>query len=139
MADEVIAFSGSRDFADEELVEKVVRAIVKRYPSCRIRIGDARGLDYLVGREATRWGKWPEQEKCHWPPPGSTRQERWMAAHERNRRVIHGSPAHPGLATRLVALFAPGQRSPGTSDAISQAEEAGVPIDVYHEGKWSKR
>lgn len=127
---EVIAFSGSRDFADRVLIEKVMRRIVRRYPYCRIRIGDARGLDLLVGHEATRWGKWPEQEVCDWPPAGSSRQERWIAAHERNGRVVNGSERYPGRAHRLIAFFAPGPRSPGTSDAIAQAKAAGVPIST---------
>lgn len=134
----MIAFSGSRDFDAPELVERVVRRIVKRWPTCRIRVGDARGLDFLVGKEATRWGKWPEVERCYWPPAGSSKAEKWAAAHERNGRVVAGSEENPGRAERLVALFAPGARSPGTSDAIAQAKTLGIPIDVYHGGRWTK-
>ena len=61
-----------------------------------------------------------------------------MAAQERNGRVVNGSERYPGRALRLVALFAPGVRSPGTSDAIEQAQAAGIPVDVYHEGNWTK-
>lgn len=134
----VIAFSGSRDFSDRALIERVLRRLVRRYPACRIRVGDARGLDLIVGQEATRWGKWPEQEVCNWPPAGSSRRDRWLAAHERNGRVVNGSEKNPGRADRLVAFFAPGERSPGTSDAIEQAQAAGVPVDVYHAGNWTK-
>lgn len=128
----LVAFSGSRTFDDQALVEKVMRRLVRRYgPRMRVRVGDARGLDFIAGKEATRWGIWPDQQICHWPPPGATRQERWMAAHERNERVVQG-------ANLLIAFFSPGKRSPGTSDAIKIAQEHGIPVHVYHEGGWSQ-
>ena len=81
LAGPLIAFSGSRDFDDWTLVEKVMRRLVKKYSVCLIRVGDARGLDLMVAQEATRWGKRPDVQKCNWPPPGSSKQERWQAAH----------------------------------------------------------
>jgi hypothetical protein len=116
-----------------------MRRLVRKHSSLMtVRVGDARGLDLLVAQEATRWGIWPQQEVCHWPPAGATRQERWLAAHERNERVIGGSVKNPGQADRLVAFFAPGKRSPGTSDCITIARERGLPVDVYHEGRWTQ-
>lgn len=133
----VIAFSGSRTFDDRQLVERIFRRLAAFPKPKRTRVGDARGFDELVTAESTRWGSWPEVEACHWPPAGATRAERWAAAHERNIRVVLGSPEHPGRAERLVAAFAPGPRSPGTSDAIAIALDAGIRVDVYHEGRWS--
>ena len=126
----LIAFSGSRTFKDRGLVEEVMRRLVKRYPACLIRVGDARnGLDPMVANEATRWGKWPDVQECYWPPWPSTKQQRWEAAHERNGRVIQD-------ADLLVAFYAPGPKSSGTTDAIKQARQRGIPVHVYHEGRW---
>lgn len=133
----IVAFTGSRTFDDRALVEKVLRRLVAKHPRMEVRVGDALGLDFLVSTESTRWGIWPKVEICHWPPAGAARYDRWLAAHERNMRVVDGSAEHPGQADRLVAFFAPGQRSPGTSDCISIARGRGVPVDVYHEGRWT--
>ena len=126
----IVAFSGSRTFSDRALVEKVLRKVVAQLPHAVVSVGDADGLDFLVATEGLRWGKFPKVHVCHWPPSGATKQERWMAAHERNGRVVAG-------AVKLYAFFSPGARSPGTSDAIAQAKAAGIPVHVYHEGAWS--
>lgn len=126
----LIAFSGSRTFKDRALVEEVMRRLVKRYPHCLIRVGDAkRGLDPMVAKEATRWGKWPDVQECWWPPEPATKRMRWEAAHERNGRVVQD-------AVMLVAFYAPGPKSSGTTDAIKQAKGRGILIHVYHEGRW---
>lgn len=125
-----VAFSGSRTFTDRALVEKVLRRVVRQLPHVEVHVGDADGLDFLVATEGLRWGKFPIVHVCHWPPNPSTKQERWQAAHERNQRVVAG-------AVKLYAFFSPGPRSPGTSDAIKIATEAGIPVHIYHEGVWS--
>jgi hypothetical protein len=126
----MIAFTGSREFTDVYFVERVMRRVVKRWPHCIIRVGDAkRGVDFMVGHQATRWGKWPDVQECHWPPSPSTKQQRWQAAHERNGRVIRD-------ADRLIAIYAPGPKSPGTTDCVDQAIAKGIPVDIYHEGHW---
>ena len=127
----VIAFSGSRKFTERLIVEEVMRRLVMRWPHCIIRVGDAkRGLDPMAAKEATRWGKWPDVQECWWPPHPSTRQQRWEAAHERNGRVVQD-------AALLIAFYAPGAKSPGTTDAIKQARERGIPVYVYQRGKWT--
>ena len=126
----LIAFSGSRTFTEQHVVEETMRRLVKRWPACLIRVGDAkRGLDVMVAKEATRWGKWPDVQECYWPPEPATRKMRWEAAHERNGRVIQD-------ADMLVAFFAPGNRSSGTSDAIKQARARRIPVYIYQSGRW---
>lgn len=128
----VIAWSGSRTFHDQLLVERVMRKIVKTYPYCIIRVGDAkRGLDPMVAKEATRWGIWPDVQECWWPPEPATKRERWEAAHERNGRVITD-------AAMLIAFYAPGLRTRGTTDAVKQAKAASIPVWTYHDGKWAR-
>lgn len=135
----IFAFSGSREFTDRRIVTEVLRGLLRTHgPRMRVRVGDARrGLDVIVAEEARRFGIRPWVEHCFWPPHGSSKFERWQAAHERNERVVIGSPAHPGRARELWAFFAPGQRSPGTGDAIKIALGEGVPAKVYHSGRWT--
>lgn len=126
----LIAFSGSRKFRDHALVEKVMRRLVARWPHCLIRVGDAKdGLDPMAAKEATRWGKWPDVQECYWPPWPSTKAQRWDAAHERNGRVIQD-------AHLLVAFYADGAKTSGTTDAITQAKKRGIVVYTYYEGRW---
>lgn len=52
-----------------------------------------------------------------------------MAGFERNDKLVR----HVGL---LIALFAPGDMTPGTSDAVARARRYNIPVLVYHEGAW---
>ena len=131
-----VAFSGSRGFDEPRIVAWTIRRLVNQHPSSPagaglvIQVGDCpTGADPLVAKEATRWGIWPDVKVCYWPPEGATKRERWLAAHERNGRVVAG-------ADRLIAFFAPGPLTPGTSDAVAQAQHLGIPVYAYHEGRW---
>lgn len=149
-----VAFTGSREFGkrpDERAVAKQVAARLfdKRdrfgWPMVTVSVGDARGADAMVAALARshglRDGSSLMVENCDWPPEGSTRQERWMAAHERNGRVLtvrdHLGQRQP--ADLLVAFFAHGKPSPGTTDCIKQARALGIPVYIWHEGSWSGR
>ena len=136
----IYAFSGSREFRDRKMVIDVLRGLLRRHgPRMRVRVGDARrGLDQLVIAESRRLGIVPWVEICYWPPKGAPKHEKWQAAHERNERVVIGSPVYPGRANALWAFFAPGPRSPGTSDAVKIALAEGVPTKVYHSGRWTE-
>lgn len=50
-------------------------------------------------------------------------------AHARNSVIVD-------RADMLVALFAPGPRTPGTSDTVRKALAKGIPVHVFHEGRW---
>ena len=126
----LIAFSGSRKFTEQRVVEETMRRLVRRWPHCIIRVGDARrGLDPMAAKEATRWGKWPDVQECYWPPEPATKRMRWEAAHERNGRVIQD-------AAFLIAFYSPDERTSGTTDCIKQARERGIPVYIYQAGKW---
>jgi hypothetical protein len=127
----LIAFSGSRKFRDRALVEKVMDRLILRWPECLIRVGDARdGLDPMVAESAISHGKVPDVQECYWPPWPSTKAQRAEAANERNGRVVQDADC-------LIAFFAPGPKSNGTSNAIRQAKRRGIVVYVYHEGHWS--
>jgi hypothetical protein len=131
LAGPLIAFSGSRKFTERRVVEETMRRLVKRWPHCLIRVGDAkRGLDLMVAKEATRWGKWPDVQECYWPPEPATKRMRWEAAHERNGRVIQD-------ADLLIAFYSPNEKTSGTTDCITQARKRGIPVYVYQAGHWT--
>lgn len=126
----LIAFSGSRKFTDAALVEHVFDRLLLRWRWMLVRVGDAKaGLDPMVAQEATRRGISLDVQECWWPPWPSTKAQRWEAAHERNGRVIQD-------ADLLVAFYADGAKTSGTTDAITQAKKRGIVVYVYHERHW---
>lgn len=129
----IVAFTGSREFDESSVVNRIAHRLLERYGDrLFVKVGDARGADRLVVLAFLNTPATVNVEFCHWPPPPSTRQQRWEAAHERNSRVVRD-------AQLLVAFRAPGAPTPGTNDCITQAQAAGIPIVVYHEGRWSGR
>lgn len=118
------AISGSRTFTDRRFVERVVERLLER--GDHIIIGDApSGVDFfaferLSWADKTRWTRYV----AHWTLFGKG------AGHERNGRMLD----HP--AELLVAIYAPGPYTPGTSDCIVQAIDREIPVHVYREGFW---
>lgn len=119
-----VAISGSRTFANRDLVWWVVERLLARGDF--IIFGDApTGVDKMVDDyfvQHPSFGRW-RKEHAHWRELGRG------AGHERNNRMI-------AQADALVALFADGERTPGTSDALKQAMKRRIPTFVYHEGSW---
>ena len=135
-----VAISGSRGpdpergrltgWTDIAFVERVMRRILER--GDRINVGDApSGVDRHVA-EIWDGAWWTEAYPSEYV---KTFEARWAiegkrAGHNRNDWMMSESD-------ELIALFAPGPRTPGTSDAIECARRRGLPIHVYHEGEWS--
>ena len=130
MAAEVskVAISGSRSFEDHKLVEGVVARLLARGDT--VLVGDsAFGVDrfvreYLDDFEIPR-DRWVKFEAL-WRVEG--RFDRG-AGFARNARMV-------AEADELVAIFAPGPRSPGTAHALSCAVGRGIPTHVYENGEW---
>lgn len=122
-----VAISGSRAFTNQRFVSHVVSEI--HAAGDRILVGDApsgvdqfvreyvKALGLQVGRD---WALCEADWETHGRPAG----------HLRNGVMIAN-------ADRLVAIFAPGERSPGTSNAITHARNKGIPVHIFHEGKWT--
>ena len=53
-----------------------------------------------------------------------------QAGFERNDKLVR----HCGL---VIALFADGERTPGTSDTLRRAKHHDIPSLIYHEGTWT--
>lgn len=124
-----IACSGSREFSEWGVVgEYLGRAMDAYGMTLELSFGDARGADYMAWRFAIEHDVDYQRHICHWPSHG-TRAERWAAAHERNQRVLTA-------ADLLLAFRAPGELTPGTSDTVRIAHDAGIPGFAYYEGIW---
>lgn len=52
-------------------------------------------------------------------------------AHRRNQQIVD-------RADVIVAVFAPGPRSPGTTNTLTKAKAKGIPSYVYHNGRWTQ-
>lgn len=137
----VIAISGSRapdpargrmtGWTDFDLVERIVHRLMDRPDVERVNVGDApSGVDAMV-LEVTEAGPRADEKPSSWL---RIYEARWevegrRAGHNRNAWMI--SESH-----ELIALFAPGPRTPGTTNAVECARRRGIPIRIYHEGVW---
>lgn len=123
-----VAISGSRGFIDHRLVEGVVERVLER--GDRVLVGDSVfGVDrfvreYLTDYEVPR-DRWTVYEAV-WRTEGRFDP---AGGHKRNAVMV-------GDADELIALFAPGPRSPGTSNAVACAERKDIPVHVYENGEW---
>ena len=119
-----VAISGSRTFRDRAFVERVVDRLAARGDF--ILYGDApEGVDLFVQDYIVNVGTIDARiYKAHWKTFGKG------AGHERNARMIED-------AAMLIAIFARGPRTPGTSNACRLALARGLPVHVFHEGAWT--
>lgn len=146
MRPEIVAIVGSREFNDETVVERVVCGLVADDAVVTIISGGARGADSLVRETCRRLGfhfcledvsdpyglthlPMPHhfcEMKADWRPNGRYNPR---AGYERNARLVRH-------ASMVIALFAPGPRSGGTTDTIERARAAHLPTHIFHEGRW---
>jgi hypothetical protein len=97
-----------------------------------INVGDApSGVDRCVA-EVWDGAEWTEAYPFGAVRPYEARwqQEGRRAGHNRNAWMVSESDA-------LVALFADGPPTPGTSNAVEAARRKGIPVVQYHEGRWT--
>ena len=122
-----VAISGSRTFPDRHLVERVIER--RLWAGDFIVIGDApAGVDLFAWEYLKRQGI----HRAHWQREIARWKEFGIpAGHERNGRMLRD-------ADELIAIYAPGPLTRGTTDAVEQALAKGIPVHVYHEGQWQK-
>lgn len=116
----VVAFSGSREFANRAAVRRCLQRLRVKYRDLRVSVGDARGLDKLVREECGKAGVPFKVHYAKWEELGK------RAGHERNGRVLIG-------AAVLFAFFDSSGPTPGTADCVAQARAASIPVFVYHD------
>ena len=90
--------------------------------------GGAEGADTMAADAAKMF-----EIKCVVYRPDRTKEPFWVRAKKRNAKIVKKL----GTDGWVVALFAPGPRSPGTTDTIEKARAAGLQTHIYHEGKWT--
>ena len=102
-----------------------------------LRWAEKPDFEGIVSGDQPRGADGLAKESCHllgvpyrgFPPkPGP--MPFWMGAYARNQQIVD-------LAGTLVALYAPGPRSRGTSDTLRRAKLKGIQSFVYHEQVWT--
>ena len=113
-----ILVCGSRDWQDKDLIENTLR----KYHDGNLSIvtGDARGADWEASEFAKRQGIDVKVYHAHWKKFGK------FAGPERNTRMLlEGKP------DLVIAFHTNITQSRGTLNMVGQANEAGIPIQIY--------
>lgn len=137
-----VAISGSRGpdpsrgrktgWDDMDTIARVVDRLIDRGDVERINVGDApSGVDAQVAEYLEVGPRADEVPSSFW----KVYEARWdvegkPAGHNRNAWMISESD-------ELIALFADGPKTPGTSNAVECAKRRGIPVHEYHEGRWT--
>jgi len=105
---------------------RVITRLAKDPDFVGIVSGEAKGADTYAKEAAKILGVRYEGFTVN---PG--RESFATRAKWRNDRIVQH-------ASGVVAVFAAGPRSRGTSDTVAKAKAAGLPVHVFHEGHWSE-
>lgn len=113
------------------LVLKVVTRLVTEHgDQLHIVSGAAQGADTLAMMAAKMLGM-PESRLKEIPVPSAPRSQSFaQRAKGRNTKIVD-------KADLLIALFGPGARSRGTTDTVTKALSKGIPVHVWHAGRWT--
>jgi hypothetical protein len=120
----IVAIVGSRGFTDTMLVQRCVRRLLALHDNLRIVSGGARGADRQAELAAAELDVPIVIHPAEWDRFGRS------AGFRRNETIVND-------ADMLVAFFADGPRSRGTTHSLSLALTKGIPVHVYHGGTWS--
>lgn len=115
---------GSRGFFDRKAVEEVVQAYLEDGARVGIVSGGAAGADSLARLVAQEYGLPLREYLPDWKQYGRA------AGFRRNTDIVKH-------ASEVLAFFADGPKSAGTSDTVGKAVAAEKPCFVYHEGRWA--
>jgi len=136
-----VAIVGSRGFTDDVLVTAAVTHLAASNPWLTILSGGAGGVDTMVREACVGLGFHACEGNAMEEPQGGHHFVEYLAiwrvggtldrgaGFRRNRRIV-------AEADLVIALFAPGPRSKGTSNMVELAQRGGLPLHVYHEGEW---
>jgi hypothetical protein len=121
-----IAIVGSREFADRALVRRVIHRLMEKHGPEHLTIvsGGARGADTLAEDLARAY----KLDCLVFPADWETYGKR--AGFHRNAVIVDN-------ADEVIALYADGPLSAGTSHTVKLALAAGLRVHIYHEGRWN--
>jgi len=142
-----VAVVGSRGFDLSAMVPAIIQSLVNRahdaHQPLTILSGGARGVDTLVAEACAGLEFHICGANVHDEPIDGNHFVEYIAiwrtlgkldkgaGFKRNRRIV-------AEADMVIALFADGPRSPGTSNTVQLAVDKGVPVHIWHEGVWSR-
>ena len=154
---DVIGIIGSRGpdtekgrvgWTDSVLVMRLMARIIEVRPNATVVSGGApSGVDYMVRNCAALLhfcnGEHIRQDPttvdcrlphfyeflAEWRGKDGRGEFNRRAGFERNDKLVR----HCGL---VLALLAPGEWTPGTSDVIRRCRDYDIPVMIYHEGVW---
>ncbi len=142
-----VAIVGSRDFSLHGREQDFMGAIITNlmeFDEVTVFSGGAAGVDTLARNVAVEHGFHICNANIHDEPIDGNHFVEYLAmwrdrdgkldrgaGFKRNRRIV-------AEADFVIALFADGPRSPGTSNTVELAVEKGVPVHIWHEGAWTR-
>jgi hypothetical protein len=118
-----VAVVGSRAFADPTVIQHAIAHLRTRHPDLTVVSGGAKGADSLAEDIARSEGIPTVIHLPEWDRLGRS------AGFQRNQLIVRD-------ADLVLAFYAPGPLSRGTSHTVALAKAAGKPVHVYHEGRW---
>jgi len=105
----------------------IIGQLLIKHDELKVYSGGAKGADAMAATICHELGVVCEEIK-----PASGPEPFWFRAKVRNQKIVDHSEM-------LIAIFAPGPRSPGTSDTVQRALQKGIPVHVYDNGRWLDR
>lgn len=116
-----VAIVGSRNYQPVVLINSIIHRLTSKYDQVVIVSGgEPTGVDGLAARVARRYGL----EVVEHLPKRRVREEFFA----RNTLIAND-------CDMLIALYADGPLSPGTTDTVMKAQGR-VPVYTHHKGKW---
>lgn len=120
-----VAIVGSRTFYEDAAIHRAIDALFSKYNGdVTIVSGGAQGADSIAEFGARSRGLPIIVHPAEWSKYGKS------AGYKRNELIVRD-------ADMLLAFYAPGPLSKGTTHSVTIARAKGIPVHIYHEGTWS--
>lgn len=119
-----VIIAGSREFTNSEVMFRTVRRLKEKYADLTIIAGGARGADRMAARIAGLMDVPVREFMADWHNLGKA------AGYKRNEVMA-------SVGEMCIIFYANGPKTAGSMHMENEARKKGMPVHVYHEGKWS--